>query len=85
MKPIALRIVYDVASAVSIPVVGCGGISTAQDAIEFLMAGATAIQVGTASFSNPRALLDVIEGLETRLSDHEIGAVTEIIGCARGD
>jgi len=85
IKPIALRIVYDVASAVSIPVVGCGGISTANDALEFLMAGATAIQVGTATFANPRALLDVIEGLEAWLTDNEISAIGEIIGCARGD
>lgn len=82
IKPIALRIVYDVAQAVDIPVIGCGGISTAEDAIEFLMAGATAVQVGTASFANPRALLDVIEGLETWLEANGVGDVQDIIGCA---
>ncbi|HQW51215.1 MAG TPA: dihydroorotate dehydrogenase, partial [Tepidiformaceae bacterium] len=65
IKPIALRIVYDVARAVPIPVIGCGGIATGEDAVEFLMAGATAVQVGTATFANPRALLEVVEGIES--------------------
>ena len=82
IKPIALRIVYDVAKAVRIPVVGCGGISNGEDAIEFLMAGATAVQVGTATFANPRALLDVLEGIERWLDDHGVKDVNEIIGCA---
>ena len=82
IKPIALRIVYDVARAVRIPVIGCGGISTAEDAVEFLMAGATAVQVGTASFANPRALLDVIEGLESWMCANGIEDVNDIIGCA---
>ncbi len=82
IKPVALRIVYDVARAVRIPVIGCGGISTGEDAIEFLMAGATAVQVGTASFANPRALLDVLEGMEAWLAREGIEDVHEIIGCA---
>ena len=82
IKPIALRIVYDVAKAVRIPVIGCGGISTGEDAVEFLMAGATAVQVGTATFANPRALLDVLEGLERWLDERGISDVYEIIGCA---
>lgn len=82
IKPVALRIVYDVAKAVRIPVIGCGGISSGEDAIEFLMAGATAVQVGTASFANPRALLDVLEGVEAWLVRHGIEDVHEIIGCA---
>jgi len=82
IKPIALRIVYDVARAVRIPVIGCGGISTGEDAVEFLMAGATAVQVGTATFANPRALLDVLEGLETWLTANGINDVNEIVGCA---
>ena len=82
IKPIALRIVYDVAKAVRIPVIGCGGISTGEDAVEFLMAGATAVQVGTATFANPRALLDVLEGLDAWLRANRIEDVNEIIGCA---
>jgi dihydroorotate dehydrogenase (NAD+) catalytic subunit len=82
MKPIALRIVHDVAKAVRVPVIGCGGIASGQDAVEFLMAGATAVQVGTASFANPRALLDVLEELTDWLSCNGIEDVREIIGCA---
>jgi dihydroorotate dehydrogenase (NAD+) catalytic subunit len=82
IKPIALRIVYDVARAVHIPVIGCGGITTGEDAVEFLMAGASAVQVGTATFANPRALLDIIEGLERWLVSRGIHDVNEIIGAA---
>jgi dihydroorotate dehydrogenase (NAD+) catalytic subunit len=82
IKPIALRMVYDVARAVRIPVIGCGGISTGEDAVEFLMAGATAVQVGTATFANPRAPLDVLEGLERWLLAHGVSDVREIIGAA---
>ncbi|MDZ7726731.1 MAG: dihydroorotate dehydrogenase [Dehalococcoidia bacterium] len=83
IKPVALRIVYDVAGAVDIPVIGCGGIRSGLDAVEFLMAGATAVQVGTATFANPRALLDVIEELEAWMDAHGVADVREIIGCAR--
>lgn len=82
IKPIALRIVYDVARAVSVPVIGCGGIRSGEDAVEFLMAGATAVQVGTATFANPRALLDVIEGIERWMGTNGIEDVNELIGCA---
>lgn len=82
IKPIALRIVYDVARAVPIPVIGCGGIATGEDAVEFLMAGATAVQVGTATFANPRALLDVVEGIESWMAREGVANIQEIIGCA---
>ena len=82
LKPIALRMVYQVASALDIPIIGCGGITCGEDAAEFLMAGASAVQVGTATFLNPRAPLDVIEGLERFLKDEGIEDVREIVGAA---
>ena len=83
IKPVALHLVYQVAGAVSIPVIGCGGISSAGDAIEFIMAGATAVEVGTASFGNSRAVLDVVEGIEAFMAEEKIESITEIIGAAR--
>jgi len=83
IKPIALRVVFDVARVVRIPVVGCGGISTGEDAIEFLMAGATAVQVGTATFANPRAPLDVVDGMTAWLKREGVSDVREIIGAAQ--
>jgi dihydroorotate dehydrogenase (NAD+) catalytic subunit len=82
LKPIALRMVYQVAEAVDVPVIGCGGISTADDALEFIMAGATAVQVGTASFSNPRAPLDIIEGIESFLREEGVTDIGELKGVA---
>jgi len=83
IKPVALYMVYEVAGAVDLPVIGCGGITTASDAIEFIMAGASAIQVGTASFTNPRAPLDVLEGIEQFMEKAGINNLTELIGAAR--
>ncbi|MDP2730008.1 MAG: dihydroorotate dehydrogenase [Dehalococcoidales bacterium] len=83
MKPVALSMVYEVAGAVDIPVIGCGGISTARDAVEFIMAGASAVQVGSASFANPRAPLDVLEGIEQFMAKEGIKDITELIGAAR--
>ena len=80
VKPIALRMVYDVAHAVKIPVIGLGGISSAADAIEFLMCGATAIQIGTANFVDPTVTIKVIEGLDSWLDAHGCQSVHEIIG-----
>jgi len=83
IKPIALYMVYEVAGAVEVPVIGCGGITTASDAIEFIMAGASAIQVGTASFANPRAPLDILQGIEQFMGKEGIEDVSELIGAAR--
>jgi len=83
IKPIALYMVYEVAGAVEVPVIGCGGITTASDAIEFIMAGASAIQVGTASFANPRAPLDILQGIEQFIQKEGIEDVSELIGAAR--
>jgi dihydroorotate dehydrogenase (NAD+) catalytic subunit len=80
IKPVALRMVWQVARAVGVPVVGIGGIMRGEDAVEFLLAGATAVQVGTANFVNPRAALEIIAGIETYLSRHGIGDVNEIVG-----
>jgi dihydroorotate oxidase len=80
VKPVALRMVYDVAHAVKIPVIGLGGISSAIDAIEFLMCGATAIQIGTANFVDPTVTIKVIEGLDSWLDVHGCQNVHEIIG-----
>ncbi len=83
IKPVALHMVYEVAGAVEVPVIGCGGITTASDAIEFIMAGASAIQVGTASFTNPRAPLDVLEGIEQFMKKEGIKDIAELIGVAQ--
>jgi dihydroorotate dehydrogenase (NAD+) catalytic subunit len=81
IKPVALRMVWQVAKAVKIPVVGLGGISTAVDAVEFLMAGATAIEIGTANFLDPTVTIKVRDGLNEWLDRHGCSSVHEIIGC----
>jgi dihydroorotate dehydrogenase (NAD+) catalytic subunit len=83
IKPVALYMVYQVAGAVDLPVIGCGGIATARDALEFIMAGATAVQVGTASFANPRVYLDILEGIEQYMEKEGIKDIHELIGAAR--
>lgn len=80
IKPIALRMTHQVAKAVDIPIMAMGGISTWQDALEFIMAGARVVQVGTASFTNPRASLDIINGLEKYLVDNDIASISELVG-----
>ncbi len=82
VKPVALRMVWQVARAVKIPVVGLGGIMTAEDAIEFIMAGATAVEIGTANFIDPRTTQKVAEGIGAWLDAHGVADVNEIIGCA---
>ena len=82
IKPIALYMVCEVAKAVHIPVIGCGGIVCAADALEFIMAGATAIQVGTANLSNPHISLTILEGIENFMRDKGIQKLTDLIGTA---
>lgn len=83
VKPIAVRMVYQVANAVDVPIIGMGGISTAEDAIEFIMAGATGVSVGTANFANPTATLDIIEGIEDYMRREGLDSLDEIRGCVR--
>lgn len=83
IRPIAVRMVYEVAQAVDVPIVGIGGIATAEDALQFLMAGATAVEVGTATFVNPQAALDVVDGLRAWLQREGIRDVREIVGAAQ--
>jgi dihydroorotate dehydrogenase (NAD+) catalytic subunit len=83
IKPIALAMVYEVADAVGLPVVGCGGITSGSDAIEFIMAGASAVQVGSASFINPHVPLDVLEGIEQFLAREGVKDISELVGAAR--
>ena len=81
VKPVALRMVWQVAKAVKIPVIGLGGITTAKDALEFLMAGATAIEIGTANFLDPTVTIKVRDGINDWLDQHGCKSVSEIIGC----
>lgn len=83
VKPVALRMVWQVARAVNIPVVGLGGIMNATDAIEFLMAGATAIEIGTANFIDPTTTIRVINGINEWLDNHGVKDIHEIIGCMK--
>ena len=82
IKPVALRMVYQVARAVQVPLIGCGGIASATDALEFIMAGATAVQVGTATFSRPQAALEIISGLRSFLREQNVATIDEIVGAA---
>ena len=83
IKPIAVRMVYQAANAVNLPIIGMGGIVTAEDAIEFLMAGATAISVGTANFFRPAATVEIVEGIERYMEKHGIEDISELIGCVK--
>ena len=80
IKPVALRMVYQVANRVSIPVVGIGGIDTAEDALEFILAGATAVQVGTANFINPRASEEIVEGIGEYVIVEKLRSIRDLIG-----
>jgi dihydroorotate dehydrogenase (NAD+) catalytic subunit len=84
IKPVALRMVYQVASALDVPIIGCGGVRNGRDAAEFLLAGASAVQVGTSTFVNPSAPLDVLQGLRTYMDEQRVEDVSELIGAAHG-
>lgn len=83
VKPVAVRMVYQVANAVKLPIIGMGGIATAEDALEFLMAGATAVSVGTANFYNPYATAEIAEGIENYMKKYQIDDVNQLIGCVK--
>ncbi|MEG1476385.1 MAG: dihydroorotate dehydrogenase [Oscillospiraceae bacterium] len=82
IRPIALRMVYQVCKAVQIPVIGLGGIATASDALEFIMAGAAAVQVGTATFANPTAINEIVDGIEAFMQKENIADLSQIRGAA---
>ena len=83
VKPVAVRMVYQVANAVSLPIIGMGGIATAEDALEFIMAGATAVSVGTANFYNPYATVEIAEGIESFMKKQKVEDIRELIGCVK--
>jgi dihydroorotate dehydrogenase (NAD+) catalytic subunit len=80
IKPIAVRMVYDAAHAVKIPVIGMGGISTAADVVEFMLAGATAVQIGTASYWDPCATEKIVDELHAWCSEHQVAKLSDFIG-----
>ena len=80
VKPVAVRMVYQVAQSVNIPIIGMGGIATAEDALELILAGASAVSVGTANFINPYATVEIAEGIETYMKRHNIEKLTDLIG-----
>ncbi len=83
IKPIAVRMVYQVANAVKLPIIGMGGVMTAEDALEFIMAGASAVAVGTANFHNPYATVEIIKGIEDYMKKNNVNDINELIGCVK--
>lgn len=83
VKPVAVRMVYQAANAVTLPVIGMGGIAGADDAIEFILAGASAVSVGTANFYNPYTTVEVVEGIEAYMKKHKVEDINELIGCVK--
>lgn len=84
IKPIAVRMVYQTAQAVKIPIIGMGGIATADDAIEFLLAGASAVSIGAMNFVNPYTTIEVVEGIEAYMKKYNVENVTDLIGAVQG-
>ena len=83
IKPVAVRMVYQVANAIRLPIIGMGGIRTAEDALEFILAGATAVAVGTANFVNPYTTVEVIDGITAYMERHGIEDIKDLIGCVK--
>ena len=83
VKPVAVRMVYQVANAVKLPIIGMGGIATAEDALEFIMAGATAVSVGTANFYNPYATVEIADGIVDFMKKKKVEDIRELIGCVK--
>ncbi|MEE0716923.1 MAG: dihydroorotate dehydrogenase [Eubacterium sp.] len=83
IKPVAVRMVYQVANAVKVPIIGMGGITNAKDAMEFILAGATAVSIGTANFNNPHTTIDVIEGIEDYMKRHNVEDINSLIGLVK--
>lgn len=83
VKPVAVRMVYQVANAVKIPIIGMGGICTAEDAMEFILAGATAVSIGTANFTNPYTTVEVIDGIEAYMRRHGVEDINQLIGLVK--
>ena len=83
IKPVAVRMVYQVANAVKIPIIGMGGIASAEDALEFMMAGATGVAVGAMNFVNPYTTREVVKGMEDFMEAQKIEKITDIIGCVK--
>lgn len=83
IKPVAVRMVYQVANAVNVPIIGMGGIANAKDAMEFILAGATAVSVGTANFNNPNTTIEVVEGIEYYMTRHNVEDINDLIGIVK--
>lgn len=83
IKPVAVRMVYQVANAVKVPIIGMGGIANAEDALEFILAGATAVSVGTANFANPMTMINVIDGIEEYMRKYNVYDINELIGTVK--
>jgi dihydroorotate dehydrogenase (NAD+) catalytic subunit len=83
IKPVAVRMVYQVAKSVKLPIIGMGGIANAEDALEFIMAGASMVAVGTANFANPYATVEIADGIEEYMNKNGINDISELIGCVK--
>jgi dihydroorotate dehydrogenase (NAD+) catalytic subunit len=83
VRPVIVRMVYQIAAAVSVPIVGVGGVTSTEDALQYILAGATAVQVGTANFVNPRTATEIVDGLTSYLAEHGIAEISELVGAAR--